>query len=122
MRPVIFLVDPNDDHRAMLMTLLGIAGYETAGSATADAAVKRIRLHRPTLIIGEHPTPLSDGRPLCEVLAADPSTRDIPFLALTARAMPEEFEAARAAHPAGVLVKPVSLVRIVEEVLTLIGR
>ncbi|HUG41086.1 MAG TPA: response regulator [Longimicrobiales bacterium] len=121
MQPLILIVDPNVDQRRILASLLEDRGYAAEGAATAEAALASIARRRPALIIGEHPVPLPDGRALCTALAEDSATRDLPFLALTSRAMAAELQAARAAHPAGVLVKPVPLSRIVARVSELIG-
>lgn len=112
----ILVVDPNRDQRTILSALLRDRGYRVLDTADPEEALRLAAEWAPDLILGEHPVELPDGSALCEAFLEDPLTADIPFLALTARAMPDEVEAARATHTAGVLLKPVSLTRLLAAV------
>lgn len=116
--PLILLVDPSDTFRELLGIWLERNGYAVAATGNAAEALVLARSRRPDLIVGEHPLELPDGATLCRTLLDDAATRDIPFIALTAHAMPEEVSDAGACHHAGVAVKPVHLGTILE----LVGR
>lgn len=120
--PVILLVDPNQDQRAILTALLKSHGYGVLATDDPEEALRWAVERRPDLILGEHPVDLPEGDPLCVALLGNPATAGIPFLALTSRAMPDEILAARASHPAGVLVKPVPLPRLLAEVEVVLAR
>lgn len=113
----ILVVDPNPDQRIILTSLLQDHGYRVRETADPAEALRLVTAEPPDLILGEHPVHFEDhDASLCEVLLRDPTTAGIPFLALTARAMPDEVAAARASHAAGVLLKPVTLPRLLAAV------
>jgi CheY-like chemotaxis protein len=116
--PLLFLVEPDPLLAEAFEAYLEHYGYRTriVGASEVLAASEV-----PDLIIGEHPLHLPEGRVLCDVLKEDVRTAGIPFLAVTARAMPAEVSDARMSHAAGVLVKPVRLHRLLEAVERLVG-
>jgi CheY-like chemotaxis protein len=64
-----------------------------------------------------------DGLTVTRRLKADPTTRDIPTLALTAHAMPKDLEKALEAGCAGTIAKPIDTVSFPQRVAaTLRGR
>ena len=63
-----------------------------------------------------------DGFTLARQLTADPATRDIPILAMSAYARPEEEAQAMAAGCAGFLAKPLNTRALVVTVSRLLGR
>lgn len=121
-QPAILVVDPNGDQRRILTALLRDRGYRVHEARDAAGALEIVDAQDLDLILGEHPVGPPDGDPLCVTLLADPATAGLPFLALTARAMPDELEAARQSHPAGVLIKPVPLHRLLAKVEGILAR
>ncbi len=104
-RPLVLIVDQDPDMRVILSAFLRHAGYAVMMQEHGDGALAEARERRPALLIGEHPIPLSDGNTLCSALRSDPETANIPFLAVTTRAFPEEVADAQRLHDA-VLAKP----------------
>ncbi len=104
---LILVVDPDLDVRRIFIALLEHRGHSVAATDDPCVALDLARARAPDLMVGEHPLLLPDGRPLCETLMSHEWTRDIPFLAVTGHAAPEELRGARRSHPAGVIVKPV---------------
>ena len=119
--PTILVVDPSEDQRAILTTLLRDRGYRVLDTPSAADALRLVEVHAPDLILGEHPVGEPEGDPLCVTLLGHPDTAQIPFLALTSRAMPDELASARETHPAGVLLKPVPLHRLLAHVEAVVG-
>lgn len=113
--PVVLVVDPDPDSRKILSALLAHADYEVRQSADAGSALDLGRRVRPDVIVGEHPLRLVDGRILCDALRDDPTTKTIPFVALTARAMPEEVDDASLTHEL-VFTKPPRFTEVVRAI------
>lgn len=107
--PLVLVVDPSPDFRRILKELLEHHGYAVVDTGDPEEAFGIACARQPAAIIGEHPLLLGDGRPLCRALLARPAAAAIPFLALTARALPAELDDARRTHPHGVRTKPLPL-------------
>jgi CheY-like chemotaxis protein len=117
----IVVVDPNADMRTILGMLLEHRGYAVAAIKDPDEALALVATEGADAMIGEHPLPLRDGRTLCGALHDDPRTRHIPFIAVTARALPENLEDAWISHPHGVFAKPVQPRVVLDHVERLLG-
>jgi len=76
---------------------------------------------KPALIILDINLPVLDGYEVFERLRADPATRDIPVLALSANAMPVDVERGRAAGFADYVTKPIQVIAFRDKVLALLA-
>jgi len=59
--------------------------YDARGAGSGEEALELIREWTPNLVISDILMPGLDGIGLCRILKADPATRGIPFVLLTAR-------------------------------------
>lgn len=114
----ILVVDDNPINLQLLVMLLRARGYEvdTAGSGEEMRAALARRL--PRVVLMDLQLPGVDGLTLTRELKADPATREIPVIAVTAYAMKGDEEKALAAGCDGYLTKPIDL----ERVLALVAR
>jgi len=78
---------------------------DTAGDSAA--AIAAIAANRPTLILMDLQLPGIDGLELTRTLKADPVTRAIPIIAVTAYAMKGDYEKALAAGCDDYVTKPI---------------
>jgi CheY-like chemotaxis protein len=92
-----------------------VAGDGALGLAVAAA-------ERPDLILMDLNLPVVDGWEATRRLRADPATRDIPIIALTAHAMAGDRERALAAGCDEFDTKPVDLERLLEKIRAVLGR
>lgn len=104
-RPPVLLAEDDPDLRAHLVELL--AG-EFAVTATGDgaAALERARREDYAVIVTDLMMPVLDGLGLVRELAADPRTRAVPVLVLTARAAEDELVGAMDLGAQDFLTKP----------------
>ena len=117
---LILIVEDNDKNMKLLRDVLGHHGYRTLEAVTGEEGVALAREHLPTLILMDIQLPGIDGIEAFEQLAADPGTKDIPVIAVTASAMQEERVRIEAAGFAGYQPKPIRLkefMAALEEVL-----
>jgi two-component system phosphate regulon response regulator PhoB len=84
-RGPVLIVDDERDLRALLDFNLQKAGYATAHAATGAEALARARSLRPRVVVLDLNLPDVSGMDVCRLLRADPATRDLPILMLTAR-------------------------------------
>src|SRR4051812_35258447 len=81
----VLVADDNADMRAYLARLLG-PHWSVRRTANGEEALAAVAEHRPDIVLTDVMMPRIDGFELLRRLRADPATRDIPVIMLTARA------------------------------------
>lgn len=117
----ILIVDDNPANLKLARLLLTMEGYEARTATDAEQALKLLETFSPRVILMDIQLPGMDGLELTRRLKADPATRDIVILALTAYAMKGDEEKARAAGCDGYIAKPIdtaTLPRVIMGFLT----
>jgi CheY-like chemotaxis protein len=104
----ILIVDDNPANLKLARVLLVGEGYEVCVAADAEEALAVLPGFHPQLILMDLQLPGMDGLTFTRRLKADPATRDIAIVALTAYAMKGDEERARAAGCDGYVAKPIS--------------
>ena len=102
----ILLVEDNEDNRIVYSTILEFAGHRVIEATDGEAGVALARSEHPDLILMDVSIPLLDGWEATRILKADPDTREIPIIALTAHALEEDREKAREVGCDGYIAKP----------------
>jgi CheY-like chemotaxis protein len=108
----ILIVDDNPVNLKLTRVLLAGEGYEVRTAADAEEAMGILPALRPRLILMDLQLPGMDGLELTRRLKADPATRGIIVLALTAFAMKGDEEKAAAAGCDGYIAKPIDTRRL----------
>ena len=112
----VLLVDDDIHNQKIFETVLRHSGFRVRMAASGDEALREARAELPDLILMDLSIPVIDGWECSRQLKADPATRHIIILALTAHAMRGDQERAMAAGCDGYLAKPISPKRLVDEV------
>ena len=84
-KPSVLLAEDNADMREYVRQLLS-ARYDVTTVADGDAALAAAHQHPPDLVLTDVMMPHVDGFELIRALRADPTTRTIPIILLSARA------------------------------------
>lgn len=116
----ILLVDDDDMVRELVAATLKGGSYQLLQAADGGKGLQLAREAKPDLIFLDVNMPVMDGVSVCEALKADPSTRGISVIMLTALGQDVDKERARRAGANGYFTKPFSplnLLRKVDEVL-----
>ena len=103
----ILIVDDNPTNLKLVSYLMKAKGYDVATAGDANAAVAAISSQRPQLILMDLQLPDVDGLELTKRLKANPETRDIKIIAVTAYAMKGDQERALAAGCDDYVTKPI---------------
>ena len=118
--PKILLVEDNEMNRDMLSRRLEKRGYTLAIAADGGVGIELAKSGAPDLILMDMSLPVIDGWEATKILKADPSTKAIPIIALTAHAMDSDRVKALEAGCDDFDTKPVELSRLlgkIEELL-----
>jgi CheY-like chemotaxis protein len=120
-RPLILLVEDNEDNRIVYATILRHFGFEVAEALNGADGVEAARRLRPALVLMDISIPVIDGWEATRILKGDEATRDIPVIALTAHALTKDRERATEVGCDGYLAKPCEPRTVVAEVQRLLA-
>src|SRR6478736_4601883 len=118
----ILLVEDNEMNRDMLTRRLQRRGHEVLVAMDGAQGLAVAQEQLPGLILMDMSLPVIDGWEATRQLKADPATRAIPVIALTAHAMSGDREKAVAAGCDDFDTKPVDLARLLEKIEAHLGR
>jgi two-component system cell cycle response regulator DivK len=118
----ILLVEDNEMNRDMLSRRLVKRGYEVVVAVDGRDGVAKARAEAPALVLMDMSLPVLDGWEATRELRADPATRSIPVIALTAHAMAGDREKALAAGCDDFDTKPIELERLLAKIEALLAR
>ena len=93
----ILYVEDNDDNAYMLKNRLSRAGFTVIVATNGAQGVAMASSEQPDLILMDVTLPDIDGEEATRRIKADPATKQIPVIALTANAMAGDKEKALAA-------------------------
>ena len=113
----ILIVDDNPVNMKLIRILLIGEGYDARTASDAAEALEVLKEFSPRLILMDIQLPGMDGLELTRRLKADPVTRDIKILGLTAYAMKGDEEKILAAGCDGYVSKPIDTRTLPELIL-----
>ncbi len=118
----ILLVEDNDMNRDMLSRRLVRRGYEVAVALDGQEGLDQARLTSPDLVLMDMSLPVKDGWVATAELKADPVTRAIPVIGLSAHAMAGDRDRAMESGCDDYDTKPVELDRLLGKIEALLGK
>ena len=113
---LILIVEDNEKNRKLIRDVLQVKGYQTLETETAEEGHNLAVKNHPALILMDIQLPGMDGITALKQLRADPITKTIPVIAITASAMSYNRQAMLAEGFDGYQSKPVSVKDFLEEV------
>ena len=103
----ILIVDDNATNLKLVAYLMKAHGYDVDSALDAEGAIEAIGRRRPEVILMDIQLPGIDGLELTRRLKADPVTRDIIIIAVTAYAMKGDQDKALAVGCDDYITKPI---------------
>lgn len=103
----ILIVDDNATNLKLVAYLMKAHGYDVDSALDAEGAIEAIGRRRPEVILMDIQLPGIDGLELTRRLKADPRTRDIIIIAVTAYAMKGDQDKAIAVGCDDYITKPI---------------
>lgn len=117
----ILLVEDNELNRDMLSRRLALRGVTVSVAVDGVQAVGMALRERPDLILMDISLPEMDGWEATRRIKADPATRSIPVIALTAHAMAGDRERSLDAGCDDFDTKPVEFERLLGKINALLA-
>jgi CheY-like chemotaxis protein len=118
----ILLVEDNEMNRDMLSRRLERKGFQVILAVDGAAGVEMVTSAAPDLVLMDMSLPVLDGWEATRRLKADPATRHVPVIALTAHAMSSDRGRALEAGCDDYDTKPIELARLLAKMETLLAR
>jgi two-component system, cell cycle response regulator DivK len=104
----VLVIEDNPANMTLATFLLQSAGHSVLAATDAETGLTLARAEQPDLVLMDIQLPGMDGLEATGLLKADPATRDIPVVALTALAMKGDEARIRAAGCDGYIAKPLA--------------
>jgi two-component system, cell cycle response regulator DivK len=109
----VLIVEDNENNGKMLQRRLARRGHDVAVAADGAQGLALVRAEpAPDVVLMDMSLPVMDGWAVTRQLKADPATRAIPVIALTAHAMAGDRERALEAGCDEFETKPIDLDRV----------
>jgi two-component system, cell cycle response regulator DivK len=121
-KELILIVDDSEKNRKLAQFVLEFNGYRTVETSNAEDGIRLARYQQPDLILMDFRLPGMNGIEALVQLRADPVTRRIPVIAVTASAMTEDRQKILAAGFEGLQTKPFEVKDLVNAVAEAIAR
>ncbi len=87
----ILVIEDNQEVRENIAEILELSGYETDTAQNGKIGVANALAKKPDLILCDVMMPELDGFGVLRILGKNDSTRDVPFIFLTAKSEKEDF-------------------------------
>ena len=81
----VLVVEDEEDIQELVQFNLAKDGYRVAAARSGEEALKKIRAEPPDLVLLDLMLPGLNGLELCRIVRADPKTRSIPIVMITAK-------------------------------------
>jgi two-component system, cell cycle response regulator DivK len=106
---LILIIEDNEKNRKLARDVLQVKGYKTIESETAEEGLKLALEKSPVLVLMDIQLPGMDGITALKHLRANPQTKSIPVIAITASAMTNNRQTMLAEGFDGYQSKPISV-------------
>ena len=118
----LLLAEDEPDVQLIARLSLKKAGFTVVTVGNGVEVLERVADERPDAILLDWMMPDMDGFETCKRLKADPATRDIPVIFLTAKVQESEVARALALGAAGCIGKPFDALTLGNQVRTILGQ
>jgi two-component system alkaline phosphatase synthesis response regulator PhoP len=100
---------------------LGMEGYDVVTALDGEQALEKARTEKPDLIVLDIMMPKLDGYETCKRLKADPETKDVPVILLSAKGRNVDQKVGFEVGADDYITKPFSPRKLVERINAILG-
>jgi len=117
----ILVVDDEVNITQILEFSIGAEGFEVITATNGEEAIDKARKEQPDLIILDIMMPRIDGYEACRILKANPLTKNIPVVLLTAKGRDIDKRLGYEVGATDYIVKPFSPNKLIERINELLS-
>ena len=118
----ILIVEDEESLLKLESILLTSKGYEVRGVANGQAALEAIAEEKPDLVLLDIMLPEIDGFEVCQRIKADPETRDLPVIMLTAKKSRDDMARGEKVGADWYITKPFKSAMVIETIQRFLGQ
>ena len=119
---LILIVEDNEKNLKLVRDVLQYRGYQTIEATSGEEGVRLAKARIPDLVLMDIQLPGMDGIAALGELRADPTTRAIPVMAVTASAMTQDRKKIMAAGFDGYQSKPIKVKEFMDAVRVMLDQ
>jgi two-component system cell cycle response regulator DivK len=119
---LVLIIEDNEKNLKLARDILQAKGHATLEAESAEEGLRLARVHRPQLVLMDIQLPGMSGIDALRELRADPATRAIPVIAISASVMQPARRQIVEAGFDGFIEKPISLNEFLAAVAKALGR
>jgi CheY-like chemotaxis protein len=112
----VLIVDDEEDTLKLLRMIVELSGYEAYTTLNSLEALTMAQVEQPDVVLLDVMMPKLDGFQLCKMLRADPKTRELPVIFVTAYSALDLEDRRMESGGDMVLPKPVGMDQLVEAI------
>jgi len=101
---------------------LGMEGYEVVTALDGEAALEKVKVEKPDLIVLDIMMPKLDGYEVCKTIKANAATQNIPVILLSAKGRNADQKMGFDVGADDYITKPFSPRKLVERINQLLGQ
>ncbi|OQX85499.1 MAG: hypothetical protein B6D63_02120 [Candidatus Latescibacteria bacterium 4484_7] len=117
----ILVVDDEVNITQILEFSIGAEGFEVITASDGEEAIDKARKEQPDLIILDIMMPRIDGYEACRILKANPITKNIPVVLLTAKGRDVDKRLGYEVGATDYIIKPFSPNKLIERINELLS-
>jgi two-component system cell cycle response regulator DivK len=117
----VLIVEDHPDMRDLLDLIVERMGYVPVSAKQGEEGVEKAIAEKPNLILLDMMMPIMDGQEVARRLRANPETKQIPILAITALFRSPDLNACLLAGCNGYIVKPFSILDLQAKIRELLA-
>lgn len=121
MSSTLLIVEDNDMNRDLLTRRLQKKGFSTVLAVNGVDAMQRLVEVDVDLVLMDMNLPVQDGWTTCQMIRRDPQLQHLPIIALTAHAMTNDRERARAVGCTEYETKPINFQQLLGKIQKLLA-
>jgi len=117
----ILVVDDEVNITQILEFSIGSEGYDVISASNGEEAIDKARREQPDLVILDVMMPRIDGYEACRILKANPLTKSIPVMLLTAKGRDIDKRLGFEVGATDYIVKPFSPSKLIDRINELLA-
>jgi two-component system, cell cycle response regulator DivK len=118
---IVLIVEDHSDMRDLLGLIVERLGYVPVLANEGEEGIEKAIAEKPNLILLDMMMPKMDGREVARRLRANPETKEIPILAITALFRSQDLDDCLLAGCKGYIVKPFSVLDLQAKIRELLA-
>ena len=119
---LILIVEDNEKNLKLVRDVLQVKGFATVEAGSAEDGIKLAAERKPDLILMDIQLPGMNGIEALKVLRADPETKPIPVIAVTASVMQQDRTLITQAGFDAYIGKPINIKEFLDSVREALAR